>query len=522
MATIIFYDTTSTDTQQLMHALQHSGHNPTFVSEPISLENLRPEAETVSVFVSSTVTAEMLERMPKLKLIATRSTGTDHIDMGAAKARGIEVLNVPTYGEHTVAEYAFALLLSLSRKLAAAETAAKTGHVVRDDLCGFDLHGKTFGIIGAGRIGQNAARIAKGFGMRVVAYDPFPSNQAAREIGYSYMSLSELSERSDVISLHAPATDENHHLINASFLAKTKRGTVLVNTGRGELVDTTALLTALKTGQLAGAALDVVDDDRYQEVANHPNSIVTPHMAFNTHEAVERINQTTAANVVRFWQARQPGNARSHMGRLLIVRHGESEWNAMGKWTGTTDVHLTKKGYHQAAQLGEIIKDIPLDMAYASQQIRTLETLEGMLDGAHQFDVPFDRSSALNERDYGEYTGLNKWDVKEKLGEEVFNHLRRDWDYPVPHGETLKMVYERTIPFYLNTVLPLLREGKTVLLASHGNAIRALVKYIESVSDHDIAEVEMPFGNVLVYKLDDEGKLMHKDVRHISTTPTNA
>ena len=192
-------------------------------------------------------------------------------------------------------------------------------------------------------------------------------------------------------------------------------------------------------------------------------------------------------------------------GKLLISRHTESEWNALGKWTGITDVHLSKNGFHQAAQLGEALKDIKLDYAFASQQIRTLETLEGILDASGQVSVPYERNEALNERDYGDYTGMNKWEMRDKVGEETFNRIRRDWDYPVPQGETLKMVYERTIPFYKEHILPKLLEGQTVLVVSHGNAIRALIKYMENISDEGVADIEMPFGHILEYEVNSDG-----------------
>ena len=209
-------------------------------------------------------------------------------------------------------------------------------------------------------------------------------------------------------------------------------------------------------------------------------------------------------------------------GKLVIVRHGESEWNARGVWTGTTDVHLTAKGFHQAALLGEAIADIPIDQAYCSQQIRSLETLEGMLDAAKQYDVPYERSAALNERDYGDYTGKNKWEVQKEIGEAAFENLRRGWDVPVPNGETLKKVYERSVPFYQKTIVPELLEGKNVLVVAHGNSIRSLVKYIESLSDSDIAKTEMIFGVVLVYTVDAKGKQRTKTERHIQTTPSPA
>lgn len=206
------------------------------------------------------------------------------------------------------------------------------------------------------------------------------------------------------------------------------------------------------------------------------------------------------------------------MGQLLITRHCESEWNALGKWTGTTDVHLSPNGFTQAGLVGQALADITLDHAFASLQIRTLETLEGILDGSNQVGVPYQRSADLNERDYGEYTGMNKWEVRDKVGEAEFNSIRRDWDHPVPGGETLKMVYERAVPFYRQVVLPLLEQGKTVLVVSHGNAIRALIKYMEDISDEDVAGVEMPFGTVLDYRVSPEGKMAQKQEIKIELT----
>jgi len=208
------------------------------------------------------------------------------------------------------------------------------------------------------------------------------------------------------------------------------------------------------------------------------------------------------------------------MGKLLISRHTESEWNALGKWTGTTDVHLSKNGFHQAAQLGEALKDIKIDYAFCSLQIRTKETLEGILDGSGQVEVPYERSSDLNERDYGDYTGMNKWEVRDKVGEVEFNSIRRDWDHPVPNGETLKDVYDRTIPFYLQVILPRLKAGQDVLIVSHGNAIRALIKYMEDISDEGIAAVEMPFGTVIDYTVTEDGKKQDRhDIKIELTAP---
>jgi 2,3-bisphosphoglycerate-dependent phosphoglycerate mutase len=208
----------------------------------------------------------------------------------------------------------------------------------------------------------------------------------------------------------------------------------------------------------------------------------------------------------------------SHKGKLLIARHGESEWNATGQWTGLTDVHLTDKGRHEGELMGLEIKDFHLDFAYVSEQVRTLETLHAMLKTHGQRDLRYERRWGINERDYGEYTGLNKWEVKEKVGEEEFNGIRRNWSHPIPGGETLENVYNRAVPFYLKEVVSRLKQGENVLIVSHGNSIRALMKYIERINDQDISKVEMIFGTILIYEVDEQGRKLHKEVRNIETT----
>ena len=200
-------------------------------------------------------------------------------------------------------------------------------------------------------------------------------------------------------------------------------------------------------------------------------------------------------------------------GTLIIARHHESEWNKKGLWTGSRDVHLTEYGLQKSKEMGALIKDLPPDYAFASGQVRTAETLDQMFKALGIEFIDGESSPALNERDYGDYTGKNKWDMKELVGEEAFESMRRDWNYPIPHGETLKMVYERVVPFYVSTVVPLLRAGHRVLLVSHGNALRALMMYIESVPPERAREVEMLFGSVVLYRVDGDGKVQHKEVR---------
>lgn len=552
MAFIKFYDSTELDIKQLTRALEDTDHYWEFTSEQIHADNIDSELEVVSVFVNSEVTAELIEALPKLKIIACRSTGFNNVDLAAAKKHGVTVLNVPTYGESTVAEYAFALLLSLKRKLPQT-LGNKQASFASSDLRGSDLHGKTIGVIGTGHIGMRSIGIANGFEMNVIAYDPYPKEEMQEQLGFTYVPLEELFKQSDIITLHAPYTPETNHLIDAPALEKMKSSAVLVNTARGELIDNQALIDALNEGQIAGAAIDVIEGEtllrqkeelallRREEIdesllrhsveisslSRLPNVLITPHNSFNTVEAIDRINNTTAQNIVDFWYGHMPNAVPlpdDTSGTLYIVRHTESIWNASGQWTGARDVHLSEKGYHEAALLGLELKrmNIHIDEAVCSEQVRSLETLEGMLAAAHQIDVPIQRSAAINERDYGEYTGKNKWEMRDLLGEETWNRVRRGWNEPIPGGETLKDVYERTVPYFKETIIPKLQDGKNILLVAHGNSIRALVKYIESVSDEDIAKVEMLFGAILNYRVDQHGKATKKEIQKIQITPPNA
>ena len=206
------------------------------------------------------------------------------------------------------------------------------------------------------------------------------------------------------------------------------------------------------------------------------------------------------------------------MGTLIVARHHESEWNKSGQWTGIRDRHLTEYGFQKSTEMGSLIKDIHIDAAFASMQVRTIETLSCILESLDLCHVPTVHSSSLNERDYGDYTGKNKWDMQELIGKDQWDHIRRDWDCPVPNGETLKMVYARVVPFFMEHILPLLREDKNVLLVSHGNAIRALMKYIENISDEKVSELEMLFGGMLLYQLDNDGHMVSKEVRQVESS----
>lgn len=281
------------------------------------------DAEVVSPFIYSKLTAARLAKFSTLKLIATRSTGFDHIDVAACKKRGVTVCNVPFYGENTVAEHTFALILALSRKVHEAFVRVRAGNFSLDGLRGFDLKDKTIGVVGAGHIGLHVIRIARGFGMKVLAFDVRRNNFLAEVLGFEYAELDELLGRSDIITLHAPYSKHTHHLINPGNISKIKHGAVLINTSRGGLVDTEALLKALEDGILAGAGLDVLEGEEAvleesallgdevnpeklrRAIQNHvilkkPNVVFTPHNAFNSQEALERILQTTAENIASY------------------------------------------------------------------------------------------------------------------------------------------------------------------------------------------------------------------------------
>lgn len=294
--------------------LKVAGVEVAFVDDVLSKDKVpqgdAAQFDIAGVFMDSPVGADVIAALPELKMVATLSTGFDHIDLAAAAARGITVSSVPAYGENTVAEFAFALILALSRKIREASARVQVEHrFATDGLCGFDLAGKTIGVVGTGRIGKHAVRMAKGFGMNIVAYDVYHDDAFAAEMGFPYVSLEDLLKQSDVITVHAPYLPSTHHLINSGNIGLVKQGAILVNTARGAIVETAAMVSALKSGQLGGAGLDVLEEEAGMKAGDMaadadliamPNVIVTPHNAFNTKEAFLRILDTTIDNIVAF------------------------------------------------------------------------------------------------------------------------------------------------------------------------------------------------------------------------------
>ncbi len=269
--------------------------------------------DIAAVFMDSKVDAATISSLPNLRFIATLSTGFDHIDLKTATEKGIVVSSVPAYGENTVAEFAFALILALSRKVCEARARIRDEKGFSNDgLQGFDLAGKQIGVIGTGRIGKHAIRMAKGFGMRVFAYDVYHDEAFAKEMGFPYVTLEELLSISDIITVHCPYLPSTHHLINKGNIHLVKSGAYLINTARGAIVETEAVVGALKGGILSGAGLDVLEEEEQikkggvsgpiQELLAMPNVIVTPHNAFNTKEAALRILDTSLQNILGFIQ----------------------------------------------------------------------------------------------------------------------------------------------------------------------------------------------------------------------------
>ena len=323
MDRVVFFDVEPWEEAYLKSALP--GLNVEFTVEKLTGENASnyQDVKIISTFIYSEISKEIIDKLPNLKFITTRSMGFDHIDVAYCKEKGIVVSNVPTYGSYTVAEHTFALILAITRKLLPAVEKAKKGDFTPTGLEGFDLHGKTLGVVGAGHIGGNVAKIGLAFGMNVLIFSRH-SDPELEKLGVKFVDLDTLLSSSDVITLHVPYTKETEHMINMGNIEKIKKGAVLINTARGALVETQAILQALEKGILYGAGLDVLEEecdlreekellteeffkrcDLKTDLLNHvlltrDDVIITPHNAFNSKEALEQINETTIANVKSF------------------------------------------------------------------------------------------------------------------------------------------------------------------------------------------------------------------------------
>ena len=296
-----------------------------FNSEVLNSESVSTarDAEGIVVFIYSTVNKQVLDQMPNLKFIATMSTGFDHIDIEECKRRNITISTVPTYGENTVAEHAFALIFAISRRIIESHERVREGNFSPSGLTGFDLFGKTLGVIGVGSIGTHVIRIAKGIGMEVLGYKRTPDPKLAADLGFRFVTMDELLSQSDIITVHVPYNQETHHMLNQDAFSKMKNGVIIINTARGAIIDTTALVDALQSGRVAAAGLDVLEEESIireeQELLhrefpiedlktvlenhmllNNPKVVITPHNAFNSREALMRILRTTEENIYGF------------------------------------------------------------------------------------------------------------------------------------------------------------------------------------------------------------------------------
>lgn len=323
---ILFFSSKTYDISSFSAAQALAGYQLNFQQARLSLASATLAAghEVVCAFINDDLSAPVLERLAAggTRLIALRSAGYNHVDLKAAQRLGLCVVRVPAYSPHAVAEHAVALILTLNRRVHRAFSRTREGDFSLHGLIGFDLHGKRVGIIGAGQIGMVFARIMAGFGCRVQVFDPRPV-AGLEELGASQVALAQLLAESDIVSLHCPLTASSHHLIDAQSLAQMKRGAMLINTGRGALIDTPALIGALKSGQLGYLGLDVYEeeaelffedcsdlplqDDVLARLLTFPNVIVTAHQAFLTQEALAAIARTTLDNIAA-WAAGTPSN----------------------------------------------------------------------------------------------------------------------------------------------------------------------------------------------------------------------
>ncbi len=320
---IVFFEVEKWEEEHINSSF--SSYQPILTSEKLDETTFSKyaDAEIISCFIYSKLTKEVLEKFSNLKLIATRSTGFDHIDLNYCKEKNIKVTNVPTYGAHTVAEHTFALILAISRKLVPSVEQAKKGDFSSENLQGFDLAGKTLGVVGTGNIGTNVAEIGLSFDMKVLAFSRSQDKELVSK-GVKYVAFDELLANSDIVTLHLPHTKETEHIINMQNIQKFKKGSVLINTARGALVETQAIAEGLEKGYLSAAGLDVLEEEAHlreekeflsseylskvdikTQLLNHvlltrDDVVITPHNAFNSREAVEEILEITASNINKF------------------------------------------------------------------------------------------------------------------------------------------------------------------------------------------------------------------------------
>lgn len=306
---VVFFDTEERDQPTVLE------HYPSATFHPAQLRDGEliaacGNAEIISTFINTPFPRPVIEALPNLKLLCTRSVGYDHIDLAACQERGITVCNVPDYGSHVIAEHVFALLLSTLRHIPQAHKRVTEGNFDYHGLRGMALRGKTIGIVGTGKIGRRVAHIAHGFGMNIIACDRCRTLFLEEQLGVKYVTLAELLAQSDIITLHLPASNDTSHLLDAKAFAHMKKGVTLVNTARGSLIDTASLLKGLQDGTVAHALLDVIEHEDHlrnsQDLVQHPNVVTTPHIAFYADDSMRSMYSDCFASIDQWLAGKEP------------------------------------------------------------------------------------------------------------------------------------------------------------------------------------------------------------------------
>lgn len=312
MTHITFLEVDSEDTKNV---LQHFP-DADVIEDSLEGSNLVSrckDSEVISCFINTAFTKKILQELPLLKLLCTRSVGFDHIDMDACRERGIIVCNVPDYGSHVIAEHVFALLLSTLRHIPEGGKRVLSGNFDYHGLRGLALRGKTIGIVGTGKIGRRVAQISYGFGMKILAVDQCRTTELVDRLGVQYVSMQELLEQSDILTLHVPDTPETKHIIDAKAFSHMKDGVILVNTARGSLIDSHALLSNLNNGKVSHALLDVLEHEHNfaenKDLVSHPKVVVTPHIAFYADDSMKNMYLDTFQSIDEWMQGKEPQHA---------------------------------------------------------------------------------------------------------------------------------------------------------------------------------------------------------------------
>lgn len=335
MTKIVFFDADNFDKKFLNSKLSGNfdiEYVESSLNDMTELTEAQMKADIISCFTTSRVSRKVLEKFEKLKLIALRSVGFNHIDIEYCRENGIAVETTPNYGNMTVAEFAFALLLDVARRVTRTYMFMRNTDLIPRNTTGIELYGKTLGIVGVGKIGAESARIGYGFGMKILGYDKYERDDLKEKYGLRYVDFDTLVQKCDFITLHAPATNDNYHLFNEKAFSQMKPNAIIVNTARGELIDTQALYNALRNKVICGAGLDVLESEETMENRDYlndierlntrslqntifndrllrlNNAIITPHIAYDTQEAIERILNTTVDNINEFVDGRIQNN----------------------------------------------------------------------------------------------------------------------------------------------------------------------------------------------------------------------